>query len=124
MNVKIDGLADAVARSLAEYSQEAADELKEAVHKIAKETVAELKAASPKDTGEYASGWKSKTAFENSEDIRVTVYNAKAPQLTHLLENGHAKANGGRVSGRPHIGPAEEHAAEQLEDKVRVVLKG
>lgn len=124
VKVKIDGLADAVVRSLAAYSAEATEGLKKEVKKAAKEAVAELKSTSPKDSGDYAAGWKTKTAFENSSDIRVTVYNSKAPQLTHLLENGHAKVAGGRVAGQPHIGPAEAHAAEMLEDKAKVVFKG
>lgn len=124
MAIKIDGLEDAVVKALAEYSQEATEELKDVVKKVAKEAVTELKASSPKDSGDYASGWKSKVAFENGDDIRVTVYNSNAPQLTHLLEAGHAKATGGRVPGQPHIGPAEEHAAKKLETKAKVVFKG
>lgn len=123
MAIKIDDLADAVTSALAEYSREATEDLKTEVKKVAKTAVAELKATSPKDSGDYASGWKLKTAFESNDDIRVTVYNSKAPQLTHLLEAGHAKVTGGRVPDRPHIGPAETHAAETLADKAKVVFK-
>lgn len=124
VKIKIDALADAVAKELSSYSQECTDELKTMVKKTAKETVQELTVSSPKDSGEYASGWTSRVEYESQEDIRVSIYNKKKPQLTHLLEDGHAKVSGGRVVGQPHIGPAEANAAKKLDNKVKVVFKG
>lgn len=122
--IKIDALADAVARELAAYSQEATDILKKEIRSVAKEAVEELKATSPRDSGEYASTWMSKDVYESKTDIRVRVYNKDNYRLTHLLENGHAKVSGGRVAGQPHIGPAEDNAAKKLGNKVKVVFKG
>lgn len=122
--VTIDGLADAVAKELADYSQDVTDGVKKEVKQVAKEMTQRLKQTSPKDTGKYAAGWREKTEFENAEDIRERVYNAKKPQITHLLEYGHAKQNGGRVEGKPHIRPAEQEAEKKLTNGVKVVVRG
>ena len=122
--VSIDSLADAVAKELADYNQDVTDGVKKEVKRVAKEMVQELKRTSPRDSGDYAAGWREKPEFESAEDIRERVYNAKKPQLTHLLEHGHAKQNGGRVNGKPHIGPAEQEAEKKLTNGVKVVVRG
>ena len=123
MDISIDDLADTLAEELAGYSQEVTDDLKREVKQVAKEMVAELKATSPRDSGDYASGWTSTTESEGRNTVQVRVYNRKKPTLTHLLENGHAKVNGGRVEGKAHIGPAEQASEKRLENKVVVMVK-
>ena len=122
--IKVSDLAQAVAQELADYSQDVTDGVKKEVKQVAKDVVTELKQTSPRNSGDYAKGWKSRVEYESPEDIRVRVYNSKKPQLTHLLENGHAKQNGGRINGIPHIGPAEQRAEDSLEGKVKVVARG
>lgn len=128
--IRLQELEVEIVKELKAYSDEVAEGIKKAVKDVVKETVRTLKATSPRDTGptrthggEYARGWTSKVEFESSEDIRVRISNRKKPQLTHLLENGHAKVNGGRVDGRPHIRPAEQAAADKLVGAVKVVIK-
>lgn len=123
MDISIDDLADTLAEELAGYSQEVTDDLKREVKQVAKEMVAELKATSPRDSGDYASGWTSTTESEGRNTVQVRVYNRRKPTLTNLLENGHAKVNGGRVEGKAHIGPAEQAAEKRLENKVVVMVK-
>lgn len=122
--IKPDELAAAIAAELESYRQEVTDGLKKEVKKVAKETVKQIKSDSPQKSGGYSKGWKMKTAYEDQEDIRILIYNSKKPQLAHILEHGHAKVNGGRVEGKPHIIPAEQEAEKKLMNKVKVVVRG
>ena len=65
-----------------------------------------------------------KTTRETSSFMEVTVHSRNRYQLAHLLEFGHAKRGGGRVSGKPHIAPAEEKGIRQLEEEIRKALEG
>ena len=80
---------------------------------VAEDTVSNLKQTSPKKTGKYAKSWKV-----TKKGTKYIVH-AKPPyhRLTHLLERGHAKVNGGRVPGKVHIAPAEEKAPKKRAPK-------
>ena len=121
--VTIDGLADAIIKELNDYSEEVTEQIKKDVKKVARKCKNEIQQNSPKNRGEYAAGWRVKVAFENANDIRVVIHNAKVPGLPHLLENGHAKVNGGRVAGIPHIRPAELNAEKELLGRVKVAVR-
>ena len=121
--VYVGNFAEAVAAELAAYSDEVTEAVKAECNDVADDCLREIKANSPVQTGKYKKAWRKKVEFENREDIRIRVFNAKYPGLTHLLEKGHAKAGGGRVEGMPHIQPAEQHAAERLVDKVKVKIR-
>ncbi len=123
--VKIDQLADEVMKGLQEYKDLAVNDLKKDVQKAAKTVQDQIKSNAPKKTGRYARSWASKKTKETSDSIAYTVHSKNRYQLTHLLENGHAKRGGGRVRAIPHIAPAEAAGAEQLvKDVERDLRKG
>lgn len=122
--VKPENLAAAISEAVREYTAEVTAGVKKDVRDVAKECRNEIKEKSPVLTGDYKKGWSERTAYETADELRITVYNRTDYQLTHLLENGHAKVNGGRVAGHPHIRPAEENAEKELERRVKVTVKG
>lgn len=118
----IDSLADDIMAGLQEYVSLANDSMKEAVKKTATSVKKEISANAPKDTGKYAKSWATKKTKENSHSLEMTVHSKNRYQLAHLLEKGHAKRGGGRVSGKPHIAPAEENGVQLLEHLIEEAL--
>ncbi|MCH4566039.1 HK97 gp10 family phage protein [Bacillus sp. ES1-5] len=109
----VDDLVSEIARELQRYANVVEENMEEAKGKVADDLVSELKQKSPKstrkDTRKYAKGWRKK-----KEGNAIIVHNALKPQLTHLLEKGHAKVGGGRVPAKVHIAPAEEKAINEF----------
>ena len=105
------------------YVKEVDETMKEVLPKIGKDTVKELKTSSPKLTERYAKGWKQKIEADGVNGTKLTVYNADAYQLTHLLENGHASRGGGFVSGRPHIKPAQDKAEKKAIEEITKAIE-
>lgn len=116
--VKPDGLCDAVMEGLKEYASLTSDTVKDAVKASAKTVKKEIQANAPQRTGRYKKSWTSKKTAENSNSMTVTVYSKDRYQIAHLLEHGHAKRGGGRVAGKAHIAPAEEHGRKELLDRI------
>lgn len=114
----IDDMASEIMQGLQEYSDLADVAMKKAVRKTATEVRKEISANAPQRTGKYAKSWTAKKVKENSHTLEMTVHSKDRYQLAHLLEKGHAKRNGGRVAGKSHIAPAEEHGAELLESLI------
>lgn len=120
--VQVDKLASAIAKTLTEYADLAAEDVKQAVKDSADTVKSEISANAPKDSGKYAKSWAVKKQKETSASLSVVVHSKDRYQLAHLLEHGHAKRGGGRVTARPHIAPAEQKGIEKLEERIEKAL--
>jgi len=121
-NISLSNLSSEIVRGFQTYTENVTSEINEEVKARSKELVKAIKASSPLKTGDYKKGWTSK--IENSHGrITVTVYNKKKGSLVHLLENGHAKRGGGRVSGKPHVRPATDRETALLEENIKSIIK-
>lgn len=126
MKTSINNLDKAFMDILDAYKNATDESVKKAVTKVGKECVKELKNAHPTRSGKYGS-WNAynstwavtQTKRDKREHHEATVHNTKHYQLTHLLENGHAKVNGGRTQSFPHIAPVAEKAEERLINAIK-----
>lgn len=113
MAVSINSLANEIARELARYSNVITEEFEVSKKEVADQLVDELRnhrGTYKIRSGNYNKGWRVK-----KKGNAYIVHNKTNYQQTHLLEKGHAKADGsGRVEAYRHIGPAEEKAVEEL----------
>ena len=125
LKITADDLSDEVHAILAEYADDIASALSDAVMLTAKETLRIVKKESPKRSGDYRKGWRIKRVKGGYYDrvVSAVIHNKTRYRLTHLLENGYQKATGGRVEGRPPIRTAEREAIRLLPELVLREIK-
>ncbi len=118
----IENMADEIMRGLHEYADIADDAMKKAVRKTAATVKNEISQNAPTNTGAYAKSWATKKVSENTHSMIVSVHSRNRYQIAHLLVHGYAKRNGGRVSGKPHIAPAEQKGEHTFDAIIRKAL--
>mgnify|MGYP007126045463 CR=1 FL=1 len=88
---------------------------------IAKEGEVSLASNTPRDTGETASGWKSKIE-RNSKGAEVVWYNDAHPELdvnlAKLIDLGHGTGTGGYVPPKPYIKKSMDGVFGSAGDKI------
>lgn len=119
--IEAEALTKVIEQELNAYQKQSIEQVRAVVTQVTDEAVQQLKRTSPKRSGRYARGWKATATKDTNTGLVKKIHN-RTPSLTHLLENGHAKQNGGRVEGIKHIAPVEEAVIKKLESKLRQKL--
>lgn len=125
-NISIDQLTEAIDETLTIYSNEITAGVKKVAQKKVKELVKRTKATAPvgKRKKHYKSNIASKKLSETSRSISYLWYvKGNDYRLSHLLENGHATRNGGRVEGTHFIKKATDPILEEYEREVKEVIE-
>ena len=119
--IAVDQLADEINKIMDEFQDVTVEACEKGVTETAKEAVEELRNAHPAGSGKYSSwneynkGWKyTTTKTDKRYGKKATVHNVSKYRLTHLLEKGHAKVDGGRTKAFPHIAPVAERCEGEL----------
>ena len=119
-------LATEINAILKEYNESVTEGTKEAVRKVVKWGVNEVRAGARSNfeshSGKYASGWTS-TIESGRMNTSAVIHNRKTPGLPHLLENGHANRNGGRTPGRVHIAPVNDEVQRLLVETIEASIR-
>lgn len=108
-----------LSRALTEVSKEEDEILFKCISKAMRKAKRDVINNSPTLSGEYKRGWTIRTK-RLKYGFDGVIYNKDKPGLTHLLNNGHQKANQygtyGRKEGDNHITKARDLAEAYLVD--------
>ena len=123
--VKVDDLSKAILEELKNYEGVTEEAAEKGLTETSKSALRELRNAHPSGSGEYGS-WdaynKSWKILKLKRDKKAVIHNEKYYRLTHLLEKGHAKVNGGRTRAFPHIKPVEDKCDDELLKNIKKYL--
>lgn len=121
-NISIDRLADELVSAVKEYTDDVSEGVRKTVDRTARKVLQETKTLAPKRTGEYAKSFGI-TKDDGFGTTKRIVWNKKHYRRVHLLEFGHAKVNGGRVPAYPHLRPAYDKHAANLDDEIKEIIR-
>ena len=114
-------------KMVSEYTEDVQEAIEDEIDKTAELMLKDIRGSTAwtdrtKGAKGYRKGFKVKKGDKFGYATR-TIYNKNKPGLVHLLELGHAKAKGGRVSARPHLRLAFDKHAPQMEKNIEEIIK-
>ena len=124
--ISIDQLNETISKELTLYSRNVIDGMKKEAKNSMSQLVKDTKATAPVGHRKkhYRDSIKSKKTSENDRSVSYTWYvDGPDYRLSHLLEDGHALRNGGRVEGTHFIQKATDPIIEQYIKAVEEVIK-
>lgn len=115
----INNMSKVLLEQLGKYNSKIRGEVILCVDKHSSNLLNKIKNDSPKSKngGRYKKGWTKR-----KEGYGYRIYNKTAPQLTHLLEFGHATSKGGRARAFPHILSNYKNTEKKLIDDIKKVV--
>jgi hypothetical protein len=124
--ISINNLSSAIADELAKYNKEVTQEVKQIITDEANQLAENISNDSPKRNkkiknrvlNRYSKGWKAEKQYEDGLNVSYVIHNKTDWQLTHLLQNGFATRDGGRVEGTDHIAKNEEVMIKSVEERI------
>lgn len=122
--ISADKFAEEINAILSEYQDAIDADIAAITKQVAREAVQNVRANAPVRTGEYRKSIGAKVQADGVHKSSGVIY-AKAPhyRLTHLLEHGHAKLNGGRTQAFPHWTQAEQKAVGEIEKRIKEAIQ-
>lgn len=117
-------LSEVVASYMEDYGDRVIEANEEAIRAVAKDVTKDLKKSGNfGGTGEYRKALKAEIK-QTRISVSATI-GAQAPhyRLTHLLEFGHAKANGGRTTAYNFVKPINDSVEGRYMKKMEELLK-
>ena len=125
--IKPDQLTSEITKQLAGYAEQLKADLGDVFDEVASKALTEIKTASQNagfEDRNYSKGWTKVVQLNKVTGIyHATIHNRKYYRLTHLLEKGHAKTNGGRTRAFPHIGPTQDKIDRLIVEEVEKAIR-
>lgn len=121
--IKPADFQSAVMEMLDEYGDEVIEANETAIRNVAKKATKELK-----KSGDYGGSGKYRKGIGNEItktriSVEAVIGAKKNPGLTHLLEFGHAKQNGGRTKGFNFVAPVNDSIEGKYMEEMEELLK-
>lgn len=122
--IKPSDIGKAISQELTLYHEDVVEKVNAAGASAIKQLVKRTKAGAPVDKGDFKKSIASKE-IPASHGMKNYVLYARAPhhRVFHLLVHGHAKQNGGRVSGNPFLQNAVDEVLPGYVADVEEALK-